>query len=245
MVKLVVRPPIQEDWTIEKIAREHPPLGWESVFSACIDNLTYISNTLLDQKEAYYPRHSELFRAFDLTPLDKVRVVIIGQDPYHQTLQNGLPRATGLSFSVRKGDAIPSSLSNIYQELHQSINGFSVPNHGDLSYWATQGVLMLNKCLTVAPGKANSHGKFELWMGFVQAVITAIVERKNTPPAIFVCWGQDAQGLLPVIGSKPIILTTSHPSGRSANRGFLGCGHFAEINKILKTQGSEPIDWQV
>jgi uracil-DNA glycosylase len=182
-----------------------------------------------------FPKGSEWFRALDLTPLDKVRVVILGQDPYH-----GPDQAHGLCFSVKPGVPPPPSLINIYKEL-QSDLGLPRPRHGFLEHWAQQGVLLLNSVLTVEMAKAASHqGKG--WERFTDAVIR-LVNTKDEP-VVFLLWGAYAQKKAAFVdASKHLVLKAAHPSPLSAHNGFLGCRHFSKCNVFLKEQGLEPIDW--
>ncbi|NRD73213.1 uracil-DNA glycosylase [Shewanella sp. VB17] len=188
--------------------------------------------------KAIFPPESEVFNAFNLTPLDKVRVVIIGQDPYH-----GAEQAHGLCFSVTKGINIPPSLANIYKELVTDIPEFLMPSHGNLSTWAKQGVLMLNTVLTVEQGKAHSHAKAG-WEMFTDHVMERLNEQKK--PIIFILWGAHAIKKGKLIKCKQHhILSGPHPSPLSAYRGFFGCQHFSKTNSLLTSMGSDPIDWQV
>lgn len=232
--------PFNENWSIVEMAKNNPPDGWEDVFKESLLELEDIQG-IIDGKP-FYPMKRDLFKAFELTPLNKVRVVIIGQDPYPQAKKNGVPRAQGLSFSVARDDEIPSSLSNIYKELQSSIPGFIRPYHGDISRWAKEeGVLLLNMSLTVSPYAAGSEGI--LWMGFIKEVLNAINEKR--PGTIFLLWGKEAQKVKKFLGNKVVTLETSHPSGLSAGRGFLGSGHFAKVNEILTSRGEKPIDWHI
>lgn len=182
-----------------------------------------------------YPPREDIFRAFRLTPWDQVKVVIVGQDPYH-----GPGQANGLAFSVSSGVALPPSLRNIYKEI-QADTGSEPPVDGDLQWWARQGVLLLNRVLTVEAGKANSH-RNKGWERFSEGVLRALSTQKQG--VIFVLWGQPAQQLQASIDQdRHHILTAPHPSPLSAYRGFLGCGHFSRINAILQQQGQQPIDW--
>lgn len=184
-----------------------------------------------------YPKGNEIFSAFDLTPLEKVKVVVLGQDPYH-----GPNQAHGLCFSVRKGVQPPPSLQNIFKEIQNDLN-ISIPAHGDLSHWAKQGVLLLNTVLTVERGKAASH-RGKGWEFFTDQVIKLL--GKQVSPVIFVLWGSFAQSKASLIPCPPHkILKAPHPSPLSAHRGFLGCRHFSQINSILKNWGKEPIDWSL
>jgi uracil-DNA glycosylase len=184
-----------------------------------------------------YPPGSQIFNAFELTPLSKVKVVILGQDPYHEPNQ-----AHGLCFSVLKGVAPPPSLVNIYKELHDDI-GFNIPSHGQLTKWAEQGILMLNTVLTVRRGQANSH-KGMGWETFTDRVISEL--NKKETPVIFLLWGSPARQKAQIITNPiHIKLTCPHPSPLSSYRGFFGCKHFSKTNEILIKNGLTPIDWQI
>lgn len=235
---------IDQNWTIEQIAKLPPP-SWEGVFESSTNELRDVSGILDEQERSYgmyFPLKRDIFSAFHYTPLDKVKVVIIGQDPYHQSIVvdgQSVPRATGMSFSVRKEDSIPSSLQNIYKELSDTVSGFQAPYHGDLTHWAVQGILMLNTCLTVMPGKPGSHG--DIWLGFANKVFKAIA--RVNPRCIYLLWGKEAQKLSPMLGDKSVILEAAHPSGFSARRGFFGCNHFVLVNEHLVKQGKTGINW--
>ena len=242
----IVRPSelITNDWTVEEIARKCPPPFWEGVFKEAEEELKDISDLLETDKKIngrFYPDCKNLFKAFELTPLEKVRVVILAQDPYANVNPDGTPQAQGLSFSVKRGVPIPSSLQNIYKELKSSVTGFVIPNHGDLSNWTRQGVLLLNACLTVRPSSAGSHK--ELWLSFIKKVVNAILDKN--PGCIFVMWGRNAQKVQKMLGQRATILESSHPSGLSANRGFFGCNHFNQINELLLKKGQSPINWNL
>ncbi|KAF5187929.1 Uracil-dna glycosylase [Thalictrum thalictroides] len=184
-----------------------------------------------------YPPAHLVFNALNTTPFDRVKAVIIGQDPYH-----GPGQAMGLSFSVPEGVKVPSSLVNIFKELQQDL-GCSVPSHGNLERWALQGVLLLNTVLTVRSRQANSHAK-KGWEPFTDAVIQSISLKKNG--VIFLLWGNSAQEKSRLIDeSKHHILRAAHPSGLSAHRGFFGCRHFSQANQLLERMGILPIDWQL
>lgn len=185
-----------------------------------------------------YPPAEDIFNAFHFTPLSKVKVMILGQDPYHNENQ-----AHGLSFSVLPTQKdIPPSLVNIYQELHDDI-GCYIPNNGYLKKWADQGVLLLNTVLTVRAHQANSHqGKG--WEQFTDAVIEAVNAQDR--PIVYLLWGRPAQSKIPMLtNSKHLILKAPHPSPLSAYRGFFGCRHFSQANAFLEKNGIEPIDWQI
>ena len=185
-----------------------------------------------------YPKGSDIFNAFKQTPFDKVKVVIIGQDPYH-----GPGQAHGLSFSVQRGVRVPPSLQNIYKELKTDIPGFVIPQHGDLTEWAQQGVLLLNATLTVREGEANAHQKSG-WENFTDRVISLISEKKEG--VVFILWGKFAQSKAKFIDPKKhSILMGFHPSPLSAHNGFFGSGPFSKTNEILKKQGAQPVNWQI
>ncbi|CAN5164872.1 uracil-DNA glycosylase [soil metagenome] len=187
--------------------------------------------------QTVYPPETLIFNAFNLTPFEKVKVVILGQDPYH-----GPGQAHGLCFSVQQGVPAPPSLVNIYKELHGDL-GLPLPSHGNLENWAKQGVLLLNAILTVRDGQPASHGKIG-WGRFTDAVISTL--SKNRKGLIFLLWGQFAINKSILIDqTKHTILTAPHPSPLSAHRGFLGSKHFSQTNEILIRQGLEPIDWRV
>ncbi len=184
-----------------------------------------------------YPPADDIFNAFHLTPLSKVKVVILGQDPYHEPGQ-----AHGLCFSVKKGVAIPPSLVNIYKELNRDL-GCSIPSHGDLTKWAEQGVLLLNTVLTVRAHQAFSHRNIG-WEQFTDGVIrqTDRIDR----PVVYMLWGSPAQKKAAMLHNpNHLILKTSHPSPLSVYRGFDGCGHFSAANRFLQEHGETPIDWQI
>jgi uracil-DNA glycosylase len=202
--------------------------------------------TLFLEKErssdiAIYPPSDEVFRAFSLTPYEKVQVVIMGQDPYH-----GANQANGLSFSVSHGMKIPPSLKNIFKELQKDMEIFAL-QHGDLTSWAEQGVLLLNATLTVREGQPKSHYGMG-WELFTDYIINRLADRSD--PIIFVLWGKSAQEKFHHItsaikNSNHFILTAPHPSPFSARRGFFGCHHFSKINSLLAQQGKSPIDYKL
>ena len=185
-----------------------------------------------------YPPAADVFNAFKYTEFDQVRVVILGQDPYH-----GPQQAHGLCFSVLPGVATPPSLVNIYKELARDIPGFQIPPHGYLVSWAAQGVLLLNTVLTVEAGMAHSHAKLG-WEQFTDRVIATLnAERSGI---VFLLWGSHAQKKGQFIDrQKHHVLMAPHPSPLSAHRGFLGCGHFSETNRLLQAQGLPAIEWQL
>lgn len=184
-----------------------------------------------------FPPEQDVFAALALTGLDNIKVVIVGQDPYH-----GPGQAHGLAFSVRPGVKIPPSLRNMYTELASDV-GCTKPNHGDLRKWAQQGVLLINTVLTVRSGEAHSH-KNRGWERFTSAVLAAVGAR---PDVVFLLWGKPAQaaGGAAASGLGKLKLVCAHPSPLSASRGFFGCKHFSKANEWLRARGKTPIDWQI
>jgi uracil-DNA glycosylase len=189
------------------------------------------------QGKTIYPPGSLIFNAFNTTPVKKVKVVILGQDPYH-----GPHQAHGLCFSVQKGVPPPPSLVNIFKELREDI-GIEIPNHGNLTHWAEQGVFLLNASLTVRAGEPMSHAKIG-WAQFTDTVIKRISEK--IPHVVFLLWGKFAQEKKVLIDeSKHLLLKAAHPSPLSAHAGFFGCKHFSKANAWLMSKGIDPVDWQI
>ena len=187
--------------------------------------------------QTVYPNMNDIFNALKLTSFEDTKVVIIGQDPYH-----GFGQAHGLCFSVKKGVVPPPSLKNIYKELKNDI-GFEIPNHGELTSWAKQGVLLLNNVLTVREGLPNSH-KGKGWEIFTDRVIGEL--NKKETPVVFLLWGANAQKKAEIITNpKHYKLMTVHPSPLSASRGFFGCRHFSKTNEILQKNRINPINWEI
>ena len=217
------------------------PKSWESIINDERDK-EYFQSVLafVEQQrnsgKTIYPPQEQVFSAFDMTPFESVRVVILGQDPYH-----GAKQAHGLAFSVLPGVKIPPSLRNMYKELAQDIDGFEIPSHGYLDTWASQGVLMLNTVLTVEEAKAHSHAKCG-WETFTDTIIAELNQRSE--PIIFLLWGAHAQKKGQAIDAdKHHVLTAPHPSPLSARRGFFGCQHFSMTNELLSSINQQPIDW--
>lgn len=218
---------INKDWK-EKLSKE---------FSS--DYFKKISDRYdKDKKDnVIFPSEENIFAAFNYTPYEDVKVVIIGQDPYH-----GEGEAHGLCFSVNKDIKIPPSLKNIYKELQDDLNCY-IPNNGYLEKWAREGVLLLNNSLTVIKDKANSHSKIG-WDKFTDDVIR-LVNEKNTP-VVFILWGNFAKTKKELITNpKHLVLEGAHPSPLSAYHGFFGCKHFSKTNEFLKKKGLKEIDWQI
>ncbi len=201
------------------------------------ETLTYIEKQR-EQGVVIYPKEQDVFNAFAATPFDDVKVVILGQDPYH-----GPDQAHGLAFSVNRDIKIPPSLVNMYKELATDIDGFTIPAHGNLQSWAEQGVLLLNTVLTVEQGKAHSH-KHLGWETFTDKVLAHINQHKNG--VVFILWGAHAQKKGKFLDTgKHVVLKGPHPSPLSAYRGFFGCQHFSLTNDALAKQHKSGINWQV
>lgn len=220
-------PPISNDWA-KALSPEYKKEYYKKLFD-------FIGEEYATKK--IFPPGDDIFNAFHLTPLSKVKCVIIGQDPYHDDGQ-----AHGLCFSVKPDVAIPPSLVNIYKELHEDL-GCYIPNNGYLVKWANQGVLLLNAVLTVRAHQAASHqGKG--WEEFTDAAIRAVNEQDR--PIVFLLWGGFAQKKAAMLNNpKHLILKAPHPSPLSVYRGFFGCKHFSKTNEFLAANGIEPIDWQI
>jgi uracil-DNA glycosylase len=194
-------------------------------------------STARSNGKVIFPPEQDVFNAFNSTPLDQVKVVILGQDPYH-----GANQAHGLSFSVLPGIKTPPSLANMYKELATDIPGFQIPQHGYLQSWADQGVLLLNTVLTVEQSKAHSHAKIG-WETFTDKIID-VLDQQSTG-IVFVLWGAHAQKKGKKINTdKHHVLKSAHPSPLSAYRGFFGCKHFSQVNQRLCDMKKSPIDWQ-
>lgn len=222
---MAVTPIIEESWKRELADQFASPYFEE------------LKTFLIEEKKRYriFPPGNLIFNAFNLTPFDKVKVVILGQDPYH-----GYGQAHGLCFSVQPGVPHPKSLINIFQELKDDI-GCEIPVNGNLEKWAQQGVLMLNATLTVREHQAGSHQNHG-WETFTNAAIQQLSAKKNG--IVFLLWGAYAQAKETLIdSSKHFILKTAHPSPLSAYRGFFGCKHFSQTNQLLQQSGQTPIDW--
>lgn len=202
------------------------------------DYMKQLKNFLLSENQTgqiIYPPSDQIFAALDFTPFEKVKVVVIGQDPYH-----GAGQAHGLSFSVNKGTDIPPSLRNIYKELVSDV-GITMPSHGYLKHWADQGVLLLNATLTVRANEAGSHQK-KGWEIFTDEIIRQLSARRKD--LVFLLWGNFAKSKKALINGHKI-LEAAHPSPLSAHNGFFNCKHFSQTNAFLVEKGMSPIDWQI
>ena len=220
--------------------------SWKSRVGALLESpkLRELAQFLRDQKAAgkrIYPPGDEIFAALNRTPFDTVKVVILGQDPYH-----GPGQAHGLCFSVRPGIAIPPSLRNIYAEIERDTGSAAIagdlPDHGCLLSWADQGVLLLNAVLTVEDGKPGSHAN-RGWESFTDTIVECLARERQG--LVFMLWGAYAQKKGAMIDRRHCVLRTTHPSPLSAHRGFIGCGHFSAANRWLVGQGQTPIDWRI
>lgn len=220
-------PPITNDWA-EPLSAEFRKPYYRELYKKVLEEY---------RTRKVFPAPDDIFNALHLTPLSQVKVVILGQDPYHNDGQ-----AHGLCFSVKPDVEIPPSLMNIYQELHDDL-GCRIPNNGYLVKWAKQGVLLLNTVLTVRAHQANSHRGIG-WEQFTDAIIEA-VDRQDRP-VVFLLWGRPAQMKKSMLHNpKHLILEAPHPSPLSAYRGFFGCRHFSQANAFLERNGILPIDWQI
>lgn len=212
-------------------------IGQEKQQQYFLDIMNFVAGERASGKTIYPPKE-DVFNAFSATEFDQVKVVILGQDPYH-----GPNQAHGLCFSVQPGVKTPPSLVNMYKELAQSIPGFDIPQHGFLQHWAEQGVLLLNTVLTVEQGKAHSHANIG-WERFTDKVIEAL--NKEGEGIVFLLWGSHAKKKGQSIDrQRHHVLTAPHPSPLSAHRGFFGCNHFVLANQYLEQKGKTPIDWSL
>ena len=215
--------------------------GWDEILAPLFSDERYLKiREFLKQEYSHhvvYPDMYDLYNCFRYTPLDKLKAVILGQDPYHEPNQ-----AHGLCFSVKPGVPLPPSLQNIFKEIENDL-GIKEPNCGDLTKWATEGVLLLNTTLTVREHIANSHSKCG-WAWFTDSVIKLISDK--TEHTVFILWGGNARSKAPLIDeSKHLILQCAHPSPLSAYNGFFGCRHFSKTNDYLAAHGKNPIDWNL
>jgi uracil-DNA glycosylase len=215
--------------------------GWSeklTPYKGAIKNISNIISKKEEQYGPYYPKKENLFKALEMTPLHKVKVVIWGQDPYPTLLDDGTPRAQGYSFGVRKDDDVPKSLENIYKELKDNFPMFQPPKHGDLTWLAEQGILFMNSSLTYCPKDPKCY--LNLWNRFTNILINIINE--SVENCIHLLWGKNCEKLAEHIHSREVF-TCAHPSPLSAYRGFFGCKHFLKVNITLSRQEKEQINW--
>lgn len=240
LVPWVNKPVVDQSWSFERVFRDACPPGWECLFNTPQAIAAAIKNDrLIGEKFGgeSVPLKCDLLRAFELTPLNRVKVVIVGQDPYH-TIIHGIPQATGMSFSTRKETDIQPSLKNIYTELSNTIPEWTRPKHGDLTEWALQGVLLLNTCLTTSPGIAGAHKS--IWKGIINDCIKLIREKR--PDTVFILWGAHAQSLAKNLGNLYYI-SGGHPSPINRKGDFMGGDYFNKANEHLKSKKIIPVDW--
>lgn len=238
--------PIQQDWSIAKIGKESISGSWHKVFDDAEPELKHISKILDEDKRfgPYLPLKSDLFNAFKYCPLEMTKVIILGDEPYNTFVQldgKSVPKDMGMSFSVRKGDAIPVPLMNMFKEQRASLN-IVIPNHGNLIQWAQQGVLMLNVCLTTSPGKP--HSKFPLWHGLINKVFKAI-NVHNPNCIVLTLQTRNSQNIAGMIPDSFVHVESVLPDDYWYNKGFAGSNVFKTINETLTKQGKEIINWQL
>jgi uracil-DNA glycosylase len=230
----------QERWSFDKVAQVYGQNGWENFF---LDpNIqSFLKNVTLTIYSKFgpsiVPLKKDLFNAFTWCPFDKLKVVIVGQDPYY-TMYDNIPQAWGACFATRPFFPLQPSLKNIYIEVQNCYPDFVIPNHGDIRGWAKQGVLLLNSCLTTQPFQDRAHK--DVWDSFIHFLFKKIRDEK--PDTIVVMWGREAQKISNQLGTLQT-LQTSHPSPKSAEYGFFGCNHFYLINELLKKKNIEEINW--
>ena len=221
---------------IYEYLQENVPIGWEDVFKESMVGIKSACKHLKEKNINYGPAPNLVFRAYQLVPPEKVKVVIFGMNPYPTA-----DVANGLCFSSNRNYPVQASLKRIYLEIKNNIPEFVTPQHGDLTAWAQQGVLLLNKSLTVKIGFPKDH--LHIWMNLITTTINHL--SNNNKNIIWIMWGGDAQKLDDIIGEKGIKLKAAHPSPTNTYGGFLGCGHFKEINRLLTEKGMEPINWNL
>lgn len=253
----LVKPNIDQSWTMVDIVESWSPGGWEETFENAKADLLEIA-VILDNKEkehreelgsneyydAYYPLKSNIFKAFELCPLHEVKVVIIDLEPYNGLTHSKTPRAQGMSYSLDKEDELNREIVGIYELMKDTIIGFEEPTHGDLTFLAKQGILFLNYCLTISSDR-KSHG--DIWTGFIYHILNAL--KINCPDAIYVLWGNVASKMRSRINNKATVLEATSTFSKSTRNEkvtpFVSCNHFNKINKLLTSKKLTPIDWQI
>lgn len=237
-----------QDFKLEELPEFLPnliPLGWIELLRDYETEISDAGKTLCrlvkNERQLICPRPHDIFKALTLTPWWEVKVVIIGQDPYYQA-DDGIPSATGCCFECRPGDPIRQSLKNIFTVLKKTIDGFEIPDSGDLSKWASQGVLLLNASLTTNANVANAHKS--IWKFFPLRILQFLSKKRKN--VVYMLWGRDAQAHRDAIStSTNLILTSSHPVAQGAANDFLRCDHFNDCNRHLVATGQTPIDWRL
>lgn len=222
------------------------PKGWENHFNKNRKELEKIFEYLKNDPRGFLPLEKDIFAAFYAVPLDKIKVCLLGQDVYHSYDSDGKPTSVGQAFMTRRGVKIAPSMRNLYIELNRSDPSFIIPQHGDISNWAAQGVFLLNTCLTVAPHEPESHIKVNLWNEFILSVFQEI--NRVNPRCIYMLLGSKAQAWVPYLGPDTIKLCCSHPSPysfKATNSPLYGSNIFLYVNAYLNLFGNQPIDWTI
>lgn len=241
--------PITDKWSLLDIVTKRCPPSWEEFFPQVKENVAYVDTFLQQPKQlqtGFYPVRPDVFRAFNVTPLTKTKVIIWAQDSYIDESELGGCRATGLCLSVDTHDSTPPSMRTIMKELENTYPGININGGGSLMNWAMQGVLLLNAALTVAPGESGSHLKAGVWDGFMIKLLRFLAEKR--PGCVYVLvgsWEGKAKDFEKKIDPKGIILTTGHPSPKNKTKPFLGCGVFKQIDEALKAKKQDVIDWSI
>lgn len=235
----LIVPDITDDWSVYDVATKYTPVSWEETFKKADAELRLVSEVVANKervcgKKSYPPREL-LFEAFHRVRLTDVKVVIIGQDPYYDN------KAVGMAFSMDRTRRASPSLKTVYRELQRTMPGFIPPEHGDISEWCNQGVLLLNRALTVQPSKGGSH--LGEWSGFTRRVIDAICEANTN--VVFMMWGNPAKEAEEMISGRALKLMCGHPSPQNRKKDFYGNDHFKLANEHLVKHGKTPIDWQL
>ena len=236
---------VEPGWTIEQVAAESIGLSWRKVFDDAAPEIKHVSKKLDEQKifGQYFPLKKDLFNAFKYCPLQSIKLIIIGKDPYDTIVSikdKQMPKEMGMAFSVRAEDKeIPATILNIYKEIKNDYPDFIIPKHGNLIPWAQQGVLLLNRCLTITPGK--KHSQYPLWHGLLNRVFKAI--NVINPNTIVLMMGREAQSISNMLPDSFVQIETPYPDNYYFDKGFNGCGCFKTINDHLEKQKKIPIDW--
>jgi uracil-DNA glycosylase len=238
-----VLPLIDQSWTVERIFEEYQPYGWEKLFEECKDEIKDISDYLKEKEDedgSWFPMKKDLLKPFELVTPENVKVVIFGNYPYDKRTTDGEPMADGLAFSTRQ---ISPVLKTIFQEVKNCIPNFEIPLNGSLESWTSNGVLLINRSLTVQPNKANSHGN--IWLGFIRKLILFLNEVNQN--AVYLLWGQDNKMLKEHISNKNPVLISGYPNAKSfeINQTFEGCKHFKLANEILQKKNIPVVNWNL
>lgn len=233
-----IMPRIFNEWTLREIIEKTPPIGWERHFINLMPELFFLDK-LIDTEMKIFPQKKNIFRCFHLCPPGQVKVVIVGPEPFEKSASNDVEYANGLCFSTNsKATKLHPATQSIYRELKRSFPKFKAPKHGDFESWARQGILFLNRALTVRPGGKKSH--YNEWVGFFHRTILYL--REINPDLIFVLWGSEAKSSRDIIQGKHV-LEAPNPASYSGNQTFVNCDHFIKINTILQSLNQTPINW--